>query len=286
MMKRWLILLTAWGLDQALGAAITAKFASHNALAGYLGEQIVSGFRSGCPIGAQVATRDANDNVLDVSRRASYVTKETCDAFALTPCLRCGAIVNECCCMPGHPSTPCCCKCCNVALCCPFVITRYAADLCGYAVTTYLHRAGYTSDSCPVRALHNADCSCICCCCVDQYRYGPTARQLEHEGLPARDQQAAIEKAIRDGDSCPICLESFAGPQKIIKTPCNHLFHEDCYIGTRMHSSLCPLCRRTQMPARIVAGQAMGYQQQDQDWSEDEDQGVQEQGHGGYGSII
>ena len=52
----------------------------------------------------------------------------------------------------------------------------------------------------------------------------------------------------KDRDRCIVCLEEFGGPtldddEKIVRTPCSHLFHRKCIVEWFSSSHLCPLCR-------------------------------------------
>lgn len=47
-------------------------------------------------------------------------------------------------------------------------------------------------------------------------------------------------------DICPICHENYGTIQAIFKTPCNHLFHNNClndYCETYQGNVVCPVCR-------------------------------------------
>ena len=48
-------------------------------------------------------------------------------------------------------------------------------------------------------------------------------------------------------DECPICHEDFGTEQAIYKTPCNHIFHNNClntYCEAYNGNVLCPMCRQ------------------------------------------
>ena len=48
-------------------------------------------------------------------------------------------------------------------------------------------------------------------------------------------------------DECAICLQSLGTTQAIFKTPCNHIFHNDCLVtlcDTENGEPRCPICRR------------------------------------------
>jgi hypothetical protein len=47
-------------------------------------------------------------------------------------------------------------------------------------------------------------------------------------------------------DICPMCHENYGTTQAIFKTPCNHLFHNDClndYCEAHNGNVVCPVCR-------------------------------------------
>ena len=46
-------------------------------------------------------------------------------------------------------------------------------------------------------------------------------------------------------ENCPICLEDFQLNSKIVKTPCNHIFHYKCFkeFFMRKNGNLCALCK-------------------------------------------
>ncbi|KAL2328026.1 hypothetical protein Fmac_021453 [Flemingia macrophylla] len=46
-----------------------------------------------------------------------------------------------------------------------------------------------------------------------------------------------------DGKSCAICLEDFESNEKVMLTPCNHMFHEDCIVPWLTSKGQCPVCR-------------------------------------------
>jgi hypothetical protein len=48
-------------------------------------------------------------------------------------------------------------------------------------------------------------------------------------------------------DICPICHEEYGTEQAIFKTPCNHIFHNNClnsYCETYNRQIVCPICRK------------------------------------------
>lgn len=48
-------------------------------------------------------------------------------------------------------------------------------------------------------------------------------------------------------DLCPICHDEYGTTQAIFKTPCNHIFHNNCLNQYCEHNNgnvVCPVCRR------------------------------------------
>jgi hypothetical protein len=54
-----------------------------------------------------------------------------------------------------------------------------------------------------------------------------------------------------DGEikECPICVESFANAEDVVRTPCQHYFHERCLRRWCRNHLDCPMCRATVGPA-------------------------------------
>lgn len=44
-------------------------------------------------------------------------------------------------------------------------------------------------------------------------------------------------------EKCAICLDDFEPKEVIIRTPCNHMFHEDCIVPWVKSHGQCPVCR-------------------------------------------
>ena len=47
-----------------------------------------------------------------------------------------------------------------------------------------------------------------------------------------------------DNERCSICLSRKKRNELIVKLPCNHLFHSNCFKRLMHSSTVCPLCRR------------------------------------------
>jgi len=46
-----------------------------------------------------------------------------------------------------------------------------------------------------------------------------------------------------DEEKCAICLDDFEPNQLFIRTPCNHMFHEECIVPWVKSHGQCPVCR-------------------------------------------
>ena len=62
---------------------------------------------------------------------------------------------------------------------------------------------------------------------------------------------AAVHQVAFSQSTCPICLDDFvSGETTIRELPCNHIFHPECVDPfLRDTSSLCPLCKKSSLPA-------------------------------------
>ena len=47
----------------------------------------------------------------------------------------------------------------------------------------------------------------------------------------------------KENDGCVICLDNFKTDEKIIKLPCNHIYHPECIQDWLKNNITCPLCR-------------------------------------------
>ncbi|XP_058219553.1 uncharacterized protein LOC131330074 [Rhododendron vialii] len=82
--------------------------------------------------------------------------------------------------------------------------------------------------------------------------YNPTPKRLAKRlSLYYRDSGDATARNSRfdeKGDEeyeekCAICLDDFEPKQLIFRTPCNHMFHEDCIVPWVKSHGQCPVCR-------------------------------------------
>ncbi|KAL5997772.1 hypothetical protein ACLOJK_008702 [Asimina triloba] len=53
----------------------------------------------------------------------------------------------------------------------------------------------------------------------------------------------AEEEDDNDGKECTICLEEFIANQRVLITPCNHMFHKECITPWVKSHGKCPVCR-------------------------------------------
>ena len=47
----------------------------------------------------------------------------------------------------------------------------------------------------------------------------------------------------KENNGCVICLDNFKIDEKIIKLPCNHIYHPECIQDWLKDNITCPLCR-------------------------------------------
>ncbi|KAK3183960.1 hypothetical protein Dsin_031246 [Dipteronia sinensis] len=80
--------------------------------------------------------------------------------------------------------------------------------------------------------------------------YNPTPKKLMRGlCLYYRDNARNIstekqkEKDNNDGKNCAVCLEDFEPREKVMLTPCNHMFHEECIVPWIRSNGQCPVCR-------------------------------------------
>ncbi|ONK68278.1 uncharacterized protein A4U43_C05F9580 [Asparagus officinalis] len=52
-----------------------------------------------------------------------------------------------------------------------------------------------------------------------------------------------IEEEKSEGKSCNVCLEDFVLNERVLITPCNHMFHNDCLVPWVRSHGKCPVCR-------------------------------------------
>lgn len=79
--------------------------------------------------------------------------------------------------------------------------------------------------------------------------YNPAPMNLAKRlSLYYRDQATNVYKEMQkqkeeDAMRCAVCLEDFEPKEKVMLTPCNHMFHEDCIVPWVKSNAQCPVCR-------------------------------------------
>lgn len=79
--------------------------------------------------------------------------------------------------------------------------------------------------------------------------YNPGPKNLARRlSLYYRDQATNVYKEMEkqkeeDAMRCAVCLEDFEPKEKVMLTPCNHMFHEDCIVPWVKSNAQCPVCR-------------------------------------------
>ncbi len=74
----------------------------------------------------------------------------------------------------------------------------------------------------------------------DEVEEDEQQKPLKFEILPSKDIP---------GDECPICIVELTQTHtpdvkiKIVRLPCNHLFHHDCLVAWLKVKNNCPICR-------------------------------------------
>lgn len=99
---------------------------------------------------------------------------------------------------------------------------------------------------------------------MPQYKYSATestestekgAVNQEKAAQPGEEESAVSGAPLRKTNysqpTCPICLDDFAQGETIVRElPCNHIYHPECIDPfLRENSSLCPMCKKSVLPA-------------------------------------
>jgi len=79
---------------------------------------------------------------------------------------------------------------------------------------------------------------------VDPNHHGPPpAAQSEIDALP----ELEVTQEMIDSDNvvtdCAVCKEEFQVSEKVLKLPCDHLYHRDCILPWLERHNTCPVCR-------------------------------------------
>jgi hypothetical protein len=61
---------------------------------------------------------------------------------------------------------------------------------------------------------------------------------------------AAAAEDADEGKQCTICLDAFVPNQKVLLTPCKHMFHHNCLLPWVKSHGKCPVCRRALVERR------------------------------------
>lgn len=97
---------------------------------------------------------------------------------------------------------------------------------------------------------------------VDAEKFGSSETPNSRSSSPSPDVQptparmSSYRPTALDQPTCPICLDDFDAPSAteagttVRELPCRHIFHPEC-VDTflRDNSSLCPICKKTCLPA-------------------------------------
>lgn len=88
---------------------------------------------------------------------------------------------------------------------------------------------------------------------------GPSTATNAHT-MPPLTRHSSAPEIPKPGTStswsqptCPICMDDFEpGKSQVRELPCHHVFHPECIDPFLLgHSSLCPMCKRTVLPAGV-----------------------------------
>ena len=84
------------------------------------------------------------------------------------------------------------------------------------------------------------DDACPCGC------GGDCMQEEEDDGFEY--MEAAEIEGLQSDEVCAICLDEFsiegvAAAARVIRTPCSHIYHEDCIVEWLENSNMCPMCR-------------------------------------------
>ena len=85
---------------------------------------------------------------------------------------------------------------------------------------------------------------------LDIRRYNSLKRKKAETGAKDEKELAPIERAHEEreqhwaNETCPVCLDEFAGGEALNELPCGHCFHSDCIQPWLLNRSAeCPLCK-------------------------------------------
>jgi hypothetical protein len=100
---------------------------------------------------------------------------------------------------------------------------------------------------------------------MPQYTYTPATaagntKKAEGEEFVKPEEEGQTDRALSNNiahevsfyqPTCPICLDDFVPAETIVRElPCKHIFHPECIDPfLRANSSLCPMCKKSTLPA-------------------------------------
>lgn len=72
---------------------------------------------------------------------------------------------------------------------------------------------------------------------------------VQIQQLPTYEFIPDLEEEANSCDElCAICLTSYEVTERIIKLPCNHIFHQECGVEWLKVNASCPMCRKSILP--------------------------------------
>jgi len=79
---------------------------------------------------------------------------------------------------------------------------------------------------------------------VDPNHHGPPpAAQSEIDALPELEVTQEMIDSDKVVTDCAVCKEEFQVSEKVLKLPCDHLYHRDCILPWLERHNTCPVCR-------------------------------------------
>ncbi|CAL1147577.1 unnamed protein product [Cladocopium goreaui] len=91
---------------------------------------------------------------------------------------------------------------------------------------------------------------------VAELPVAPAVAKSLAEPFRKKRRTEAPEPAERDASICAVCLEAFGDRQKVLRLPCQHLFHDSCLQPWMENRGSCPKCRSAIDAALDVAQKA------------------------------
>lgn len=95
-----------------------------------------------------------------------------------------------------------------------------------------------TSPPMPIRTA-SADGKVVCDLVGDSEPQGDQQQQQQQENEVEEDKEDKEEE--EEGDKCIICMEPFAPDEKVMRLPCQHVFHEACARSWLKVKHSCPI---------------------------------------------